>query len=294
LWDDSGIVSLSHPNLYTDLNSRTDFGISVVTNIAPINLSELVPAQLRARAVGFTVAGSGAVSVIATVVVWGSEKLADKRQYMIPLGIQALAPVILLFLSLFLTESPTWLLMHGRGEEAKRNLTSLRGGDAALAEAELGVVMVTLRSNDERRGSVKWWEILKPENLERTICSAALLCLSQVGGQILVGTYSTVILVQSGVADPFKITIIIFLLQFAGTLVGPLLLDKLGRRTVALPGYIFLLILDIAAGAIACAGLTTNGQRLGLAALCMIFSFVNSVAFQSMYVFHIRGVVEQG
>ncbi|CAL5865950.1 uncharacterized protein PFLUO_LOCUS157, partial [Penicillium psychrofluorescens] len=184
--------------------------------------------KLRARAVGFTIAGSGAVSVIATVVVWASEKLTNKRQYMIPMGIQALAPVILLFLSLLLTELPTWLLMHGRDEEAKRNLTSIRGGNAALAEAELGVVMVALRSNDERRSSVKWWGMFKSENLERTICSAALLCLSQVGGQILVGTYSTVILVQSGVADPFKITIIFFLLQFAGTLVGPLLLDKFG------------------------------------------------------------------
>lgn len=158
LWDDSGIVCLSHPNLYTDVNSSIDFGISVVTNIAPIYLSELVPAHLRARAVGFTIAGSGAVSVIATVVVWASEKLTDKRQYMIPLGIQAVAPVILLFLSLFLTESPTWLLMHGRDEEAKRKLTSLRGSNAVLAEAELGVVIVTLRSNDERRSSVKWWE----------------------------------------------------------------------------------------------------------------------------------------
>lgn len=228
LWDDSGIVGLSHRNLHTDVNSSIDFGISVVTNIAPIYLSELVPVKLRARAVGFTIAGSGAVSVIATVVVWASEKLTNKRQYMIPMGIQALAPVILLFLSLLLTELPTWLLMHGRDEEAKRNLTSIRGGNAALAEAELGVVMVALRSNDERRSSVKWWGMFKSENLERTICSAALLCLSQVGGQILVGTYSTVILVQSGVADPFKITIIFFLLQFAGTLVGPLLLDKFG------------------------------------------------------------------
>lgn len=101
-------------------------------------------------------------------------------------------------------------------DEAKGNLTSLRGGNSALAEAELAVAAIALRSNDERKVNVNWVEMLKPENLERTLCSAALLCLSQVGGQILVGTYSTVILVQSGVADPFKITVLVFLLQFAG------------------------------------------------------------------------------
>jgi MFS family permease len=259
-----------------------DVGVSILTNIGPIYLSELVPAKHRARAVGFTIAGSGAVSVIATVVVWASEKISDKRQYIIPLAIQAAAPVLLLSLSLFLTESPTWLLSRGRVEEARKNLTTLRSANVELVEAEISIAQLALRSNDDRPSSVKPWEILTRENLERTLSSAALLCLSQIGGQILVGTYSTVILVQSGVADPFKITIIIFLLQFVGTLVGPFLLDKIGRRPVALPGFVLLFLLNVAAGGIACAGLKTPSQRLGLAALCMIFSFVNSVAFQSV------------
>jgi len=114
------------------------------------------------------------------------------------------------------------------------------------------------------------------------LVSGGLICLSQVGGQILVGTYSTVILVQSGVADPFKITILIFLLQFVGTVIGPFLLDKLGRRLVALVGFVFLFFIDIVAGALACAGLKTNSERLGLAALCIIFAFINSVCFQSL------------
>jgi MFS family permease len=130
--------------------------------------------------------------------------------------------------------------------------------------------------------NVSAWEILKPEHLERTLSASAPLCLSQVGGQILVLTYSTVILVQSGVADPFKITIIIFLLQFLGTLVGPFLLDKTGRRPVALAGFVVLLAIDIVCGILACAGLQTQSQRIGLAALCIIFSFINAVCFQSM------------
>lgn len=90
------------------------------------------------------------------------------------------------------------------------------------------------------------------------------------------------ILVQSGVADPFKITIIIFLLQFLGTLIGPFLLDMTGRRPVALIGFVILFIIDIVCGVLACAGLTTQSQKIGLAALCIIFSFINAVCFQSM------------
>lgn len=222
--------------------------------------------------------------VIATVVVWATQKIHDKRQYMIPLAIQAAAPLVLLFLSLFLTESPTWLIGRGRLEEAKRNLTSLRGGNVKFAEAELAATKAALQAKRELQADVQPWEILSRENLERTIVSGSLLSLSQVGGQVLVGTYSTILLTQSGVADPFKVTIIIFLLQFAGTIVGPILLDKIGRRYVALPGYCILMLIDLAAGIIACTGLKTPSQRLGLAALCMIFAFVNSIAFQSLQV----------
>jgi MFS family permease len=201
----------------------TAIGFSILTNIAP------VPAELRARAVGLTIAGSYAAQVISTVVVWGTAKISDKRQYIIPLAIQAAAPVLLLILTFFITESPIWLLSRNRVEEAKRTLTALRGGNAALAETEAVSAMVALQTNDERRAGVKPWEILRRENLERTLSSAALLCLSQVGGQILDSTYATVILVQSGVADPFKITVLIALLAFAGTLIGPVLVDKVGR-----------------------------------------------------------------
>jgi MFS family permease len=252
----------------------TAIGFSILTNIAPIYLSEQVPAELRARAVGLTIAGSYAAQVIGTVVVWGTAKISDKRQYIIPLAIQAAAPVLLLILTFFITESPIWLLSRNRVEEAKRTLTALRGGNAALAEAEVASAMVALQTNDERRAGVKPWEILRRENLERTLSSAALLCLSQIGGQILDSTYATVILVQSGVADPFKITVLIALLAFAGTLIGPFLVDKVGRRPVAIPGYLLLFLLDVGAGAFACAGLTTTGEQLGLVALCMIFAFL--------------------
>lgn len=256
----------------------------MITTAGPLYLSGLVPARVRARAVSFTVAGSGIISVVAVVVVWATEKLNDRRQYMIPLAIQAAAPVVLLSLTLLITESPFWLLKRGRLDEARANLTSIRTDNPMLVGAELSAALVSLHPNEEMTSNMKAIEILKPLHLKRTLTAGALVCLSQVGGQILTQTYSTVILVQSGVANPFKITIIIFLLQFLGALVGPILIDKVGRRPVALTGFVILFIIDIAAGSLACAGLGTNSEALGLASLCIIFAFVNSVSFQSLWV----------
>ena len=271
-----------HPWLQDGELTSVDFGVSILTNTAPLYLSELVPVRHRARAVGLTIAGSGAVSVIATVVVWGTEKINDSRQYKVPLIVQAALSVLLFFLSFTLTESPLWLLSKGRVEEAKLNLSSIRAGNMRLVEAELSSALLSFRSQRDTETKINMVEILKQPHLERTISAGALLCLSQVGGQILVGTYSTVILVQSGVADPFKITILIFLLQFLGTLVGPFLVDKTGRRPVALVGFILLFAIDIIAGVLACAGLKTSSEKIGLASLCMIFAFINSLSFQSL------------
>lgn len=215
-------------------------------------------------------------------MVWASEKLDDSRQYILPLAIQAAAPLVLLLASITLTESPNWLSSKGRIEEAKQNLMSLRSDNVAMVEAELVSIILGLQNQAQMRTNVSPFDIFKPQHIERTISSGALMSLSQVGGQVLTNTYSTVILIQSGVADPFEITMIVFLLQFLGTLIGPFLIDKVGRRRVALVGFAILFIIDVTAGALACAGLKNSSQTTGLAALCIIFSFVNSLSFQSL------------
>ena len=274
---------ISNPNNFNGVSNFTaDIGISLLTNITTIYQSDLVPASLRARAVGFTVAGFAASSLLATVVVWASEKLNDHRQYLIPLAIQVVVPVILFFLTFLLYESPTWLISKGRIEEARANLTILRTGNMAMVDDEVLNAMTALKAEEEYRIARKPWDILKWENFERTFSSGALYCTSQVSGQILVSTYSTVTLIQSGVANPFTITVIIYLAQMVGTIVGPPLVDKIGRRPIALYGFVIMLLLDIALGGIACAGLKTDSQRLALASLCIIFFFVDAASFQSL------------
>ncbi|KAK5207887.1 hypothetical protein LTR72_007495 [Exophiala xenobiotica] len=257
-------------------------GVSVLTTTAPLYLSELVPAHFRGRAIGFCIAGVSAVGIIATTIVWATAKLTDDRSYKIPLGVQAACPVLFGILTLFCPESPLWDVQHDKHESARRTLMMLRNGKTDIVEAELSMLQRSIAMDVERRAQGHFWDIFKPAHLKRTLTAGALLCLNQVSGLILVATYSTVILVQSGVANPFQITVIISCLQFLGTGIGPVLVDKVGRRPVALVGFSILFVLDIVAGSLAAAGLTTDGQRLGLAATFILFGFFNSASFQSL------------
>ena len=201
---------------------------------------------------------------------------------MIPLAIQAAAPVFLGCLTFLCSETPAWYVQHNKIDDARRTLMALRNNRVDIVEAELAMHQVTVTTEEEGRKQIKLWHILHRKHLKRTLTAGALLSSSQVGGQILIGTYSTVILVQSGVGNPFQITVILTCLQFLGTVVGPWLVDTVGRRPVALVGFSILFILNMSAGGLAAAGLTTDNQRLGLAAVFIIFGFFNAASFTSL------------
>lgn len=137
-------MSSSTLPIHADSRTITDVGVSLLTNVAPVYLSELIPAHARARAVGLTVACNSAISVVAAVVVWATEKRTDRWQYMIPLLVQVLFPATLLVFSLLLTESPIWLLSRGKEQLARQNLLALRAGNLALVEKELAIAAQAL------------------------------------------------------------------------------------------------------------------------------------------------------
>lgn len=222
------------------------------------------------------------MAIIATTIVWATQKLNDSRQYKIPLAIQAACPVAFGCLTFFCSESPLWYIQHDKLDQARRTLMMLRNNVTEMVEMELSMAQAAVYAEAQRRQQVRFWDIVSRANLKRTLTAGALLCSSQVGGQILVLTYSTVILVQSGVANPFQITIIITCLQFLGTVIGPVLVDKVGRRPVALGGFSVLFLLNMSAGGLGAGGLTTKGQQLGLAAVFIIFAFFNSISFVSL------------
>jgi hypothetical protein len=88
------------------------------------------------------------------------------------------------------------------------------------------------------------------------------------------------VLARSGESNLFQITII-FLAQFLDFCLGMALVDTVSRRQVTLGGLDLVLLLDTAIGAVAF-DLSTNSRRIALAALFIIFSFFNSLDFQSM------------
>ena len=168
-------------------------------------------------------------------------------------------------------------MFHGYDDQAVINSSSLRVRGFANLDTELISLKSALGDMQSRKTLSKPWDILRPENLRRTLTAGAFESSSEVSGSVLMGTYATVVLAQSGVSDPFRITILISCLQFLGTLVGPVLVDKIGRRPLVLIDLTIICTLNLAAGSLASAGRSSLPQQRGLAVIFIIFSFFYAI-----------------
>ena len=76
------LISLFRPqSSYLRANICADMGISILNTVSGLWLAELVPVYVRARTIGASVGCANAVSVIATAVVWGTEKIDGEKKY---------------------------------------------------------------------------------------------------------------------------------------------------------------------------------------------------------------------
>jgi MFS family permease len=87
--------------------------MGMVVNIVPIYLSETSPA--KARGLGISIYQN--VQIIGVIVaagcVFATSVRLDKSSYLIPMGVQLIAPGMMLLVMPLVPESPRWLVLQG-------------------------------------------------------------------------------------------------------------------------------------------------------------------------------------
>lgn len=135
--------------------------------------SELAPAKWRGSLINLYQCVSIIGVVISTAVVFTLSARNGAISWQIPIGIQFIAPAILLFGVKFMPESPRYLVWQGKLQEAERVLHFLHGKDpqySAAAEVrelneayELEKATATpsltaiFKGSDRRRALIAMW-----------------------------------------------------------------------------------------------------------------------------------------
>ena len=216
-------------------------GVGAALIIAPMYIAEIAPGKVRGRMVSFNqlniVIGISAaffsnfliLNLGESTASWAVSMNFAEWNWRWMLGIEAL-PAVLYFFALFLVpESPRWLAMHEREDEALEILEKVNGPEQA--KAELKSVHDAIIAESEQH-VVGLSGLFHPSMKLVLTIGISVGILQQITGINSVFFYSPMIFEQSGIGTnaAFMQAVLVGLVNLVFTLAAMALIDKLGRR----------------------------------------------------------------
>ncbi|XP_045495403.1 facilitated trehalose transporter Tret1-2 homolog isoform X2 [Colias croceus] len=158
-----------------------------------------------------------------------------------------LIPIVFAIIFFFMPESPNFLVVKGRHDEAREALIRLRGRNYDV-DSELSNLQT--KAEDAKNNPVSFLSaITKKTALKAVLICYALMLFQQLSGINAVIFNTSKIFTSAGAAiEPAIATIIIGVIQVLATFVSSLVVDKLGRRILLLFSALVMCICSTALG----------------------------------------------
>jgi MFS family permease len=216
-------------------------GVGAALIIAPMYIAEMAPPESRGRLVSFNqlniVIGISAAFFSNYLILtigdsgagWAEAIRLGEWNWRWMLGIETL-PAILYFIALlFVPESPRWLAMKDRDDEALAILE--RVGGTEQAASDLRMVRGSIEAEAEL-GEVSIGTLLHPSLRLVLTIGLSVGILQQITGINSVFFYAPMIFEQSGIGTnaSFMQAVLVGLVNLAFTVLALMLIDRLGRR----------------------------------------------------------------
>ena len=216
------------------------FGIGLFVATGPPYGAECTPSHKRGFLVSLYTVGLGAGSVVVAAVCLGTQNLTSNWSWQIPIILQI--PVALFYAGglAFFPESPRWLLLHDRVEDAQKSFAKFynRSPDSQEVLTQVQEIKNVIECERSTKKGLTFLEIFHRKYIRRTLVAAWCITLGSLTGVNFVIPYAAIFLTGVGIKNPFDITLYLNLCILAGSVVGPFPVQYLGRRITFITGYI--------------------------------------------------------
>lgn len=245
----SALASAAAPDFISLVAARMlgGLGVGAALIVAPMYIAEIAPARIRGRMVSFNqlniVVGISAAFFSNYLILrlgmsdlgWAQALNLAEWNWRWMLGVEAI-PAIIYFLALFeVPESPRWLVMHDRDEEALEIMERVSDTDQARAGLQAVHDALDAERKEERAA---FRELFQPAMRLVLAIGLSVAILQQITGINSVFFYAPMIFEQSGIGTDasFLQAILVGLVNLVFTLLAILTIDRLGRRPLLVFG----------------------------------------------------------
>lgn len=260
----------SQGNLTTMYAGRivAGFGIGPLTVIGPVSLVEIAPSEIRGLLTTWFSVVLLMSLFLAAFTVYGCfvSMAASSLQWQLPFFAPTIVMAFVILASFFVSESPRWLFLKGRDEEATAALVKIRGLplDHPRVQSELQDIQKSLSKERAAYGNATSYSLrglgailretfLVPANLRRTQQALISYALAQLSGANSITSYLVPILnlvgVKGGTSYSLFISGMYGVVKFIYTLIASFFfVDALGRRNSLFVGITVQMLSDIYIG----------------------------------------------
>ncbi|KAH7143447.1 general substrate transporter [Dactylonectria macrodidyma] len=197
-------------------------------------IQECSPAKYRGLFLSFFQFCTSFGTLIGAIIDWTTAKRPDKSSYLIPLGIIYVVPTILTVSLFFIPESPRWLCLQGRFEDAHKSLKWLRPSDASV-EDELAEIKTAIDNEREMASHVGFLDMFSnPIDRRRTMLSVGAVVIQAASGSMFIIAYKAYFFAMAQVEDPFAMSNVLSTAGLVAIIINSLIVVRYGRRRVLL------------------------------------------------------------
>ncbi|KAH7367436.1 general substrate transporter [Plectosphaerella cucumerina] len=217
------------------------FGVGIIGAAGPIYVVEICHPARRGVVTGLYNVMWPVGAFVASGAARGGLDIGGNSSWMIPVGLQAMFPGIVVLGCYFLPESPRWHYTRNRREEATATLVRLHGNGNPDSEW----VKLQLREYEEfleMDGTDKrWWDysalFRNRASVYRLMCNCLVALFGQWAGNGIVSYYLSAFLDTAGIKEgkpQMNVALGMNAVQIVFAGIGASIVDKVGRRPMLL------------------------------------------------------------
>ncbi|KAI9882815.1 MAG: hypothetical protein M1823_005441 [Watsoniomyces obsoletus] len=250
------------------------FGVGLISALIPLYQSETAPKWIRGTIVGTYQLAITIGLFLAAIVNNSTKDRQDTGSYRIPIAVQFAWAIIMVGGMLILPETPRYLIKRGRPEDAARALSRLRRLD--VSHPALIEELAEVEANHQYElslGKSTYLDTVKGNLGKRLATGCGIQALQQLSGVNFIFYYGTEFFKNSGIKNPFTISVITNVVNVCSTFPGLYMVEKWGRRPLLLFGAVGMCVCQFI---VAIVGVTSESEvanKVLIAFVCFYIFF---------------------